>query len=189
MARRSMTYWLMKSEPGEYSIDDLERDGETSWEGVRNYQARNFMRDAMSPGDPVLFYHSGGRRPGVAGTAQVAGSARPDPSAFDRKSPYHDPKSDPEHPRWFMVDIAFNEKFREPVPLARLKADKRLEGMLVTRRGQRLSIQPVERRHFLRVLELGGARAHPPGASRAGRTADRDATSKRARSGGGRGDS
>src|SRR5690606_17593040 len=104
-------YWLMKSEPGSYSIDDLQRDTRTSWEGVRNYQARNFMRDDMRPGDGVLFYHSGANPPGVAGLAKIARAAYPDPTALDPDSHYYDPKATKEDPRWVMVDIEFVEKF------------------------------------------------------------------------------
>lgn len=164
MARRKRRYWLMKSEPDVYSIDDLERDGRGEWEGVRNYQARNYMRDEMAIGDLVLFYHSNAKPPGVAGVAKVASEAYPDHHAFDEESNYHDPKSDPEDPRWWMVDVEFVEKLPELVSLDTLKAeakpDKRgtLDGMLVVRRGQRLSIQPVDKAHFARVLRLGRAK-------------------------------
>jgi predicted RNA-binding protein with PUA-like domain len=155
MPRRARKYWLLKSEPGTYSIDDLERDGTTCWEGVRNYQARNLLRDEVKKGDLVLFHHSSAKPPGVAGVARVVRDGYPDAFAFDPASPYHDPKSDPADPRWFLVDVKFVERFPEVVPLADLKADPELDGMLVTKRGQRLSVQPVEKAHFERVRKLG----------------------------------
>jgi predicted RNA-binding protein with PUA-like domain len=149
-----MRCWLMKTEPGIYSIDDLERDGTTPWNSIRNYQSRNFMRDDMKPGDRVLFYHSQATPPGVAGIAEVASTAYPDHTALDPKDPYFDPKASDEDPRWVMVDVKFVEKFRELVPLAALKAEPALDGMLVTTKS-RLSIQPVERKHFDQVVRLG----------------------------------
>src|SRR5690625_411312 len=116
-----MRYWLMKSEPGSYSIDDLERDGRTHWDGVRNYQARNFMRDEMRPGDRVLFHHSNAKPPGVAGIAEVVREAYPDHTARDPKSRYFDPKASDDDPRWFMVDIAFVETFDRFVPIGTLR--------------------------------------------------------------------
>ena len=151
-------YWLMKSEPDVYGIDDLERDGQEPWDGIRNYQARNFMRDTMKIGDQVLFYHSNATPPGVAGLAQIASEPYPDPTQFDPKSKYYDPKSDPEDPRWILVDVSFIAKFDTLVPLDTLKQDDALEEMLVIKRGQRLSIQPVEAKHFRRVCTLGGKR-------------------------------
>ena len=148
-------YWLMKSEPGTYSIDDLARDGKTCWEGVRNYQARNFMRDRMAVGDEVLFYHSSTEPVGVAGVARLCRGAYPDYTAQDSKSRYHDPKATKAEPIWYMVDVAFVEKFTEVVSLAELKAAKELDGMLARRRGQRLSVQPVEAAHFRIVRRLG----------------------------------
>lgn len=151
--------WLMKSEPEVYGIDDLARDGQTSWEGIRNYMARNYMRDDMQPGDRVLFYHSQSTPPGVAGVAEVCRIGIPDPLQFDPSSHYFDPKSTPEAPRWVMVDVSFVERFNEVVPLAEIKADPTLEGILVARKGQRLSIMPVEPAHFDRVIALGRAKA------------------------------
>jgi predicted RNA-binding protein with PUA-like domain len=145
----------MKSEPGAYSIADLERNGTTCWDGVRNYQARNTMRDDMRKGDLVLFYHSSADPAGVAGVAKVCREAYPDHTAFDRRSRYYDPKSDPESPRWMMVDLEFVERFPRVVPLAELKADPKLTGMLVTKRGMRLSVQPVEKEHFQVVRRRG----------------------------------
>ena len=149
--------WLMKSEPDTFSIDDLQRQRRTPWEGVRNYQARNFMRDAMKVGDAVLFYHSNTSPPGVVGLAQVASAPYPDPSAFDPDSPYFDPRSSAATPRWILIDVAFIEKWTAPVPLEHLRDDPVLRGMLVTQKGQRLSVQPVDRAHFVHVARLGGS--------------------------------
>jgi len=139
-----MKYWLMKSEPDECSIDDvLAAPGRgTPWTGVRNYQARNTLRDAMRVGDGVLFYHSSCAEPGIAGLAEVASAAYPDPTQFERKSPYFDPKATRHVPRWFSVDVRAKRKTRL-VPLAELRAHKALAGMAVLRRGNRLSITPV----------------------------------------------
>ena len=152
--QRAPRFWLMKSEPDVYSIDDLARDGQTGWEGVRNYQARNFMRDDMKVGDKVLFYHSNAKPPGVAGVAEVCRAAYPDPAAFDPSSPYFDPKSKPEAPAWLRVDLRFVRRLPRLVPLDALKGDPLLSGMLVTLRGQRLSVQPVSPAHFDRVIAL-----------------------------------
>jgi predicted RNA-binding protein with PUA-like domain len=155
MAKRC---WLLKSEPDAYSIDDLARDGRTFWSGVRNYQARNFLKDEMRPGDRVLFYHSNAEPSGVAGVAEVVSEGYPDPTAFDRRSEYYDPRSDRTRPTWFVVDVAFVEKLPRVVPLAELKARKDLAGMLVTKRGMRLSVQPVETKHFDIVVRMGRGR-------------------------------
>lgn len=152
---RAANFWLMKSEPGEFSIDDLARAGRAPWTGVRNYQARNFMRDGMRPGDLALFYHSSTEPPCVAGVGRVAGPAYPDPTQFDPKSPYFDPRATAGKPVWMLVDVAFVEKFAVPVTLARLRAEPALAGMVVLQRGSRLSVQPVERRHFEHVRKLG----------------------------------
>lgn len=150
-------HWLMKSEPGVYSIDHLEADERTHWDGVRNYQARNFMRDEMREGDLVLFYHSNAAPPGVAGVARVVREGYPDPTARDPESDYFDEKASEEDPRWYMVDIGFERKLRRLVSLAELKADPALDGMLVTGKS-RLSVQPVEARHFERVLSMAEER-------------------------------
>jgi len=144
----------MKSEPDVYAIGDLERAGKGTWEGVRNYQARNHMR-AMRVGDQALFYHSNATPPGVAGVMKIARLAYPDDTQFDPKSPYFDPKSPKDAPRWDRVDVAFVKKLAHFVPLDTLKADPALEGMLVIRRGMRLSVQPVDKAHFEHVLALG----------------------------------
>ncbi len=142
-----MRYWLMKSEPDEFSIDDLERDGRTAWFGVRNFQARNFMRYEMQVGDRAFFYHSSCPQPGIAGVAEVSKPAYPDASQFDRSSPYFDSASRKEKPRWYNVEVKFIRKTRL-VPLAELKSRPELEGMRVLRRGNRLSITPVEPEHW-----------------------------------------
>lgn len=152
-----MRYWLMKSEPDAYSIDDLERDGTTFWNSIRNYQARNFMRDDMKVGDRVLFYHSNANPPGVAGIAEVVREAYPDHTAQDPKDDYHDPKATPDDPRWYMVDVAFVEKFDVVLPLEELKARRTFDDMVVTGKS-RLSIQPVSKTHFDAVVKL--ARRH-----------------------------
>lgn len=151
-------YWLMKSEPEVYSLDDLVRDRRTGWEGVRNYQARNYMRDEMAVGDGVLFYHSGAVPPGVAGLARVLRVGLADPTAFDPKSPYYDPRSDPAAPRWIMVEVGFVEKFPRFVSLPELRARPELAGLAVLARGQRISVQPVETEHYRRICALGRGR-------------------------------
>ena len=148
----------MKSEPGEYSIDDLGRDGSEHWDGVRNYQARNLMRDEMSVGDRVLFYHSNDKPPGVVGLAEVVREAYPDHTQFDPDDPHFDPKADPDDPRWFMVDVGFVEKFPRKVSLDELKTHPELADMVLLNRS-RLSVQPVEKNHFDFVLAL--ARSGP----------------------------
>jgi predicted RNA-binding protein with PUA-like domain len=149
-----VAYWLAKSEPDVYSIDDLARDGTTGWEGVRNFQARNYLR-AMKAGDRVLFYHSNAEPLAVVGVAEVAREAYPDPFQFEKGHAYEDPTSKPEDPRWSTVDLRFVEKLARPVALDRIKADEQLAGMEVARRGSRLSVHPVTAAHFARVLSLG----------------------------------
>lgn len=148
-------YWLLKSEPDCYSIDDLQRDGHTYWSGVRNYQARNYMRDAMKPGDGVLFYHSGAEPPCVAGIAEVAREGYDDHTALDPDDDHFDPKATPENGIWSMVDVRFVRKFAEPIPLAVLKGTPGLERMVVTQRGSRLSVQPVTEEEWRIVTGLG----------------------------------
>ncbi len=151
-----MRHWLIKSEPDVFSIQDLRKVKREPWSGVRNYQARNYMRDDMKPGDLALFYHSSTVPPGVAGVARVAGEPYPDPTQFDRKSEYHDPKSTKENPRWMLVDFEFVAEFPEPVTLQAMKDDAALEGMMVLQKGTRLSITPVEAKHFKHVCKLAG---------------------------------
>ncbi len=148
-------YWLMKSEPQECSIDDaLTAPNRTvPWTGVRNYQARNFMRDAMRVGDGVLFYHSSCAEPGIAGVARVASGVRPDPTQFDARSPYFDAASKPESPRWLLLDVRAERKTRL-IGLTELRTDPALADMLLLRRGNRLSITPVEPAHWTRILSL-----------------------------------
>jgi len=151
MSRR---YWLMKCEPAAYTIDDLARDGRTSWEGVRNYQARNFMRDDMRPGDGVLFYASNANPSGVTGLATIACAAYPDQFAFKKGHKYFDPASHPDAPTWFMVDIEFVERFPQVLSLETLKATKGLEKMMLTQKGSRLSVQPVTKPEYDIVVRL-----------------------------------
>ena len=148
-------YWLVKSEPNAYSIDDLERDGTTPWDGVRNYQARNSMRDDMQVGDLVIFYHSGAKPPAAVGVAEVASPPYSDALQFDKRSKYYDAKSDAGDPTWILVDMGFHEKFAKPVSLADLKANPKLEGMPVTKRGVRISVMPVLKKHFDVVVRMG----------------------------------
>ena len=150
-----MRYWLMKSEPDEFSIDDLAAAPArtTAWFGVRNYQARNFMRDNMRISDRAFFYHSSCPDPGVAGICEVASTAYPDATQFERKSPYFDPKSTDEAPRWMNVDVRFVKKMRL-VSLAEIRNDARLAGMRILQRGNRLSITPVEAAEWKVILEL-----------------------------------
>jgi predicted RNA-binding protein with PUA-like domain len=151
-----MSFWLMKSEPDVYSIQDLEDKGRGVWEGVRNYQARNFMWKNMKPGDLALFYHSNAKPPGIAGVAKVAGLPYPDATQFDPKSEYFDAKATRENPRWWLVDFEFVGKFSELLPLDAIKADPVLTEMTVCQRGTRLSITPVEALHFKRACKLAG---------------------------------
>lgn len=151
-----MAYWLIKSEPSVFSIEDLKRVGTTHWDGVRNYQARNFMRDGMRVGDRVLFYHSNAAPMGVAGIAEIVREAYPDHTAFDSSDPHYDPKSKPDAPTWLMVDIGYVTAFPRIVTLDEIKADPQLAGMVVAQKGSRLSVQPVSEEHFRRVCELGG---------------------------------
>jgi predicted RNA-binding protein with PUA-like domain len=160
MAKPPTRFWLMKTEPEAYSIDRLQNEGRGSWDGVRNFMARNHMR-AMNEGDLVLFYHSSVKPPGVVGIARVCRTAYPDHTAWDPNSEVHDPKSTPDDPRWDMVDVEFVEKTPRMVTLDELKADPRLDGMLVTRAG-RLSVQPVSREHFARVLRMAKAKTKLP---------------------------
>ncbi len=149
------SYWLMKSEPTAYSIDNFQKDKTTFWNGVRNYQARNFMRDQMKVGDQVLFYHSNTEPPGVAGLARVVKAGYQDHTELDPKSKYFDPKASPDNPIWFMVDIAFVKKFKNFVDLDLLKTAPGLEKMMVVKRGSRLSVQPVTAKEFEIVEKLG----------------------------------
>ncbi|MYA34999.1 MAG: EVE domain-containing protein [Gemmatimonadales bacterium] len=148
-------YWLAKTEPHVYSIDDLALDGETEWDGVRNYQVRNFMRDRMNPGEKVLIYHSNTRVLGVYGVAEVAGPAHPDSTQFDSDSHYFDPKSSRENPRWWCPDFRYVETFGTPVTRQMMKETAGLETINVMKRGMRLSVMPVTEEEFEIILRLG----------------------------------
>ncbi len=148
-----MNYWLVKSEPYVFSIEDLARDKVTHWDGVRNYQARNFLRE-MKKGDAVLYYHSNEDPIGVAGVATVYREAYADPSQFDKKNKYYDEKATKEKPRWFCPDLKFKKAFKAVVPLSKLRETKGLEDMLLLRKGSRLSVQPVVKKHFDKILKM-----------------------------------
>jgi len=154
------SYWLMKSEPEECSVDDAlaAKNSTVPWVGVRNYQARNFMRDGMKVGDGVLFYHSSCAEPGIVGIARVASAPYPDPTQFDAKSPYYDPKSKREEPRWLLVDVQVLKKTRN-LALPELRANKDLEDLVILRKGNRLSITPVEPQHWRLLTKLLGSPA------------------------------
>ena len=151
-------YWLMKSEPDDFSIDDLEQVGTEPWTGVRNYQARNFMRDSMQVGDQVFFYHSNTKVPGIYGIAEVASTPYPDPTQFEKKSKYFDPKASREEPRWFLVDVGFVRRLRAPVSLAtiRTRGEQLGEDFALIRKGARLSVLPVSGSQWKTLLALEG---------------------------------
>ncbi|MEM7253858.1 MAG: EVE domain-containing protein [Pseudomonadota bacterium] len=151
-----MRYWLMKSEPEEFSIDDLRRRPKKTepWDGVRNYQARNMMRDEMKRGDQVFFYHSNCDVPGIVGIAEVAKEGYPDPTAFDPDDKHFDPKSDPDNPRWFLVDVKFVRKLKRTISLSELKEHKALENLALVRRGNRLSVMPVGAKEWKFINKL-----------------------------------
>ena len=144
----------MKSEPDAYSIDDLEQDRVEPWDGIRNYQVRNMFRDDMRIGDKAFFYHSSCNVPAIVGIMTIASEAYPDPTQFDPESKYYDPKSDPDDPRWLLVDVEFERKLERPIPLAELKSKRELDGFLLTKRGNRLSVFPVDKKHWNRILAL-----------------------------------
>lgn len=152
-----MNYWLFKSEPHVFSITDLKNSPKRQgfWDGVRNYQARNYLRDGVKLGDKVLFYHSSTKEPGVVGIATVVMATTPDPTQFDPKSEFFDPKSKKENPTWFGVVVEFEQEFQTIVSLNDIKTHKVLQNMVVAKAG-RLSIQPVEKKHFDLVVKLGG---------------------------------
>lgn len=149
-----MSYWLMKSEPDAYSIDDLERDGREPWDGIRNYQARNMMRDDMKVGDKVFFYHSNCKEPGIVGIMTVASKPYPDATQFDPDSNYYDAKSNADDPRWCLVDVKFLRKTKRNITLTEMKAHPGLDDMILTRRGNRLSVMPVDKAHWDIILSL-----------------------------------
>ena len=158
MAKSAPRLWLVKSEPGEFSFQDLlDSPGKrTHWDGIRNYQVRNFMRDDMKKGDQILFYHSNAKPPGVVGIAEVVKESYPDHTAFDPKDKHFDPKSDPDEPRWLMFDLKAKKALKRLVALQELKDNPKLKDMLVVQRGQRLSIQPVTQMEWDEVLHMGG---------------------------------
>jgi predicted RNA-binding protein with PUA-like domain len=149
-----MRYWLMKSEPEEFSIDALAKKKLEPWNGVRNYQARNFMRDDMKVGDGVLFYHSNCEEPGVVGLAEIRSEAHPDPSQFDPKSNYYDAGSKREEPRWLLVDVGFKRKLKRTITLAELKDKSELQDLALVKKGNRLSVLPVSKNEWDFILSL-----------------------------------
>lgn len=151
-----MAHWLVKSEPDEFSIDDLYRRPKRTehWDGVRNYQARNFMRDGMRKGDEVFFYHSNCETPGIVGIARVVREAYPDHTAFDPDDPHFDPKSDPDNPRWLMVDVQYVRKLKRTISLAELKDNPALSDMALVRKGNRLSVMPVTDDQWRTILAM-----------------------------------
>lgn len=150
-----MKYWLFKTEPDVFSIEDLEREKISFWEGVRNYQARNYLRDDVKPADLVLFYHSNASPPGVIGIAEIVAAGIPDPHQFDPNSKYYDPKAPKDIPRWYGVKLRLHTKFETLISLDMLKSVEGLESMIVIKRGSRLSIQPVTKKEFEIVKKLG----------------------------------
>jgi predicted RNA-binding protein with PUA-like domain len=149
-----MAHWLMKSEPDVFSVEDLERVRVTGWEGVRNYQARNYMRDGMKRGDLAFFYHSSCEVPAIAGIMEIVHETRPDPTQFDRKSPYYDAESREDEPRWLMVDVRFRRRLNRPITLEELKRHRELAALPLLRRGNRLSVMPVTPAQWVFILGL-----------------------------------
>lgn len=154
--REKRNYWLLKSEPTTYSLTDLKKEGETPWTGVRNYQARNFIRDKMTPGDYILFYHSNTNSPGIVGAGEIVSDPYPDPTQFSPKNDYYDPKATKQDPRWFCVTIRFVKEFKKPILLKTLKSSVEFSDMLLTQKGSRLSVQPVSTHHFKAIFKLSG---------------------------------
>ena len=148
-------YWLMKSEPDTYSIERFKKEKKTLWDGIRNYQARNFMMKEMSVGDEFLFYHSNAKPPGIIGLGKISKAATPDPTQFDKKSKYYDEKSTKENPRWHCVECKYVKTFKELIPLNDLKNFKPLKDMMVIQKGSRLSIQPVSKKEFDYIVKKG----------------------------------
>ena len=149
-----MAYWLMKSEPDVYGIDDLKRDKVEPWDGIRNYQVRNMFRDQMKVGDLAFFYHSNCKPPAVVGIMTIASEAYPDHTQFDPKSRYYDAKSDKENPRWLLVDVKYKRKFKREITLQELKEHKQLQDFRLNQRGNRLSVIPVEKKEWDLILDL-----------------------------------
>ncbi|MEB4593607.1 EVE domain-containing protein [Candidatus Thiothrix sp. Deng01] len=149
-----MQYWLMKSEPDVFGIDDLQKVNVEPWDGVRNYQARNMMRDQMQVGDQVFFYHSNCEMPGIVGIAEIARAGYPDDSAFNPEAKYFDPKSDPQNPRWYRVDVKFMRKLKRTISLSELREQPSLTDMPLVRKGNRLSVLPVTGQEWSSILAL-----------------------------------
>ena len=149
-----MARWLMKSEPSEFGIDDLESQGTEPWDGIRNYQARNMIRDQMNPGDQAFFYHSSCETPGIVGIMEIVTAAYPDPTAFDPADKHFDAASDRENPRWFLVDVRFGRKLARTIALSELKACPELAAFPLVRRGNRLSVMPVSDEEWQFILSL-----------------------------------
>lgn len=150
----SMNYWLIKSEPSTYSIDHLKKDKKTAWTGVRNYQARNTMRDLMQVGDLILFYHSTANPSGVAGIAKVASKPYADPTQFDKNSEYYDAKATKERPIWILIDVSFEKTFKNILALEEIKKHPKLKNMVLTQKGSRLSVQPVKKEEYQTILQM-----------------------------------
>lgn len=150
----AIKYWLMKSEPNAYSIDDLVKDKKTHWDGVRNYQARNFMRDDMKKGDKVLFYHSNAKPTAVVGICEIVKEGYPDFTAFDPEDKHFDPKSKEDKPTWIMVDIKLESKLARPVTLEEIKENPKLQNMRLVQRGNRLSVMPAEKKEFNEIISM-----------------------------------
>jgi predicted RNA-binding protein with PUA-like domain len=153
-----MKYWLMKSEPNVYSIDHLsvQKKKTDHWDGIRNYQARNFIRDDMGVGDLAFFYHSNCDTPAIVGIMEIVSFAYPDHTAFDLAEKYYDPKSDPDNPRWFMVNVRLKKKFRRHVTLMQIRSERKLESMRLVQKGNRLSILPLTKREWNHILSMAG---------------------------------
>ncbi len=149
-----MQYWLMKSEPDTYSIDDLQSFGVDHWDGIRNYQVRNFFRDQMQVGDQAFFYHSNCKEPGIVGTMDIVSKAYPDHTAFDPSEKYFDSKSDPENPRWLMVDVRYIRHLDRMITLGELRQQKQIADMKLLQRGNRLSVLPLSKMEWQYILEM-----------------------------------
>ena len=149
-----MQYWLMKSEPDTYSIDDLQSFGVDHWDGIRNYQVRNFFRDKMKVGDKAFFYHSNCKEPGIVGTMEIASKAYPDHTAFDPSEKYFDRKSDPENPRWLMVDVRYLRHLDRMITLSELRQQKKIADMKLLQRGNRLSVLPLSKKEWQYILDM-----------------------------------
>ena len=154
-----ISYWLMKSEPSSYSISDLQKDKRAFWDGVRNYQARNFMMRDMKKGDKAIFYHSNAKPPGAVGLMVVCAEAKPDPTAWDKKSKYYDPKASKKNPRWFAVTVQFVRAFDRIVSIGELRREPALKNMALLKKGQRLSVLPLTKEEYEHIAQMAGKRA------------------------------